>query len=95
MNNGVVFALANLDFTLEDRPGAGAALSGGYGRISHTRLAIRASYALLPYRPKTARVHAFMRQEDGTPWEGCPAPVSRRWSRLTGSWATGVGGAGT
>ena len=70
VNNGVVFARANLDFTLEDHQASGARFLADTGDFM--AVPDPASYARLPYRPKTARAHAFMRQEDGTPWEGCP-----------------------
>jgi glutamine synthetase len=30
------------------------------------------SFAIVPYHSSTARVHAFLRQDDGSDWDGCP-----------------------
>jgi glutamine synthetase len=68
---GVVFARANLDFTVEDHQAAGAqflADSGDFLAVPDPD-----SYAPLPYRQATARAHAFMRADtEGEIWEGCP-----------------------
>ena len=67
---GIVFARANLDFTLEDHQAHDAAFladSGDFMAVPDP-----SSYVQLPYRAKTAQAHAFMRQEDGSPWQGCP-----------------------
>lgn len=70
LERGMVFAQANLDATMEDRPTPGAI----YGASSGDFFAVPdpASYAPIPYRQATARMHAFMFNEDGTVWEGCP-----------------------
>src|SRR4030042_6545500 len=68
---GVVFARANLDFTLEDHQAAGAAFLAATGHF----LAVPDpdSYAAIPYREATARTHVFMRANaEGDLWEGCP-----------------------
>ena len=68
---GVVFARANLDFTLEDHQAAGAAFLADTGDF----LAVPDpdSYAAIPYREATARTHVFMRANaEGDLWEGCP-----------------------
>lgn len=68
---GVVFARANLDFTLEDHQAAGAVFLADTGDF----LAVPdpSSYAVIPYRNATARTHVFMRaDEEGNIWEGCP-----------------------
>lgn len=70
LERGIVFAQANVDATVEDRPTPGAvyvASSGDFFAVPDP-----ASYASLPYRVATARMHAFMRNEDGTAWAGCP-----------------------
>lgn len=70
VERGVVFARANLNFTLDNHQAAGATF------LAHTGdfLAVPdpASYAVLPHHPATARVHVFMRADDGSEWEGCP-----------------------
>lgn len=67
---GVVFARANLDFTLDNHQADGAAF------LAHTGdfMAVPdpSSYAVLPQYKHTARVHTFMREGDGSAWEGCP-----------------------
>lgn len=68
---GVVFARANLDFTMDDHQAAGAALLADTGDF----LAVPDphSYAPIPYREATARAHVFMRADaEGNTWEGCP-----------------------
>ncbi|MCK5315051.1 MAG: glutamine synthetase [Anaerolineales bacterium] len=68
---GVVFARANLDFTLEDHQAAGAVFLADTGDF----LAVPDpnSYAAIPYREATARTHTFMREDaEGNLWEGCP-----------------------
>ncbi|MEZ4558033.1 MAG: hypothetical protein R2854_16625 [Caldilineaceae bacterium] len=57
-------------------------------RIRATSACPSASYALLPYRPKTAGP-AFMRQEDGTPWEDAPHLPHADECKPIGNWATG------
>lgn len=69
-SDGVVFAMANMDFDSLDHQAVGATLladSGDFLAVPDPR-----SYALLPRYPKTARVYAWMRKPDGSPWEGCP-----------------------
>jgi len=68
---GVVFARANLDFTLQDHQVEGARFLADTGDF----LAVPdpCSYAPIPYREATARTHAFMRADtEGSLWEGCP-----------------------
>lgn len=67
---GLVFARANLNFTTDDHQAHDArflADSGDFMAVPDPT-----SYVKLPYRVNTAQAHAFMRQEDGTPWDGCP-----------------------
>ncbi len=70
VERGVVFARANLDFTLDNQQAEGATF------LAHTGdfLAVPdpSSYAVLPQYERAARVHTFMRKNDGSPWEGCP-----------------------
>ena len=70
VEKGIVFAKANLDFTLEDHQADGAiflAETGDFLAVPDPR-----SYAVVPYHEKTARVHAYMMHEAGGVWEGCP-----------------------
>jgi glutamine synthetase len=70
VNDGVVFAKANLNMTADDHQSFGATLladSGDFLAVPDPR-----SYATLPRYPGTARCHAWMRQTDGTVWDGCP-----------------------
>lgn len=70
LESGVVFAKANLDFTLEDHMPADGKFLADTGDF----LAVpdADSYYHLAYQPQTALVHAFMRNEDGSAFEGCP-----------------------
>ena len=91
MNDGVVFAVANLDMTSGRSPTAEREMAGRLRRL-HGRPDPR-SYAVLPRFPKTARTHAWMRATDG--WSGraargrackqsstsCAARATRRRSR--------------
>ena len=70
VNDGVVFAMANLDMDANDRQAAGATLladSGDFLAVPDPR-----SYAVLPRYPRTARCHSWMRATDGSVWDGCP-----------------------
>ena len=67
---GVVFARANLSFSVDDHQSADASFLADTGDF----LAVPDpnSYTRIPYLPATARVHAYMCTEDGARWEGCP-----------------------
>src|ERR687889_498731 len=70
VNDGVVFAMANLNMSADDHQSIGATLladSGDFLAVPDPR-----SYAVLPRFPGTARCHAWMRASDGSVWEGCP-----------------------
>ncbi|MEM7127592.1 MAG: glutamine synthetase family protein [Chloroflexota bacterium] len=70
IQNGLIFARANLNFTTDDHQAHGArflADSGDFMAVPDP-----SSYVKLPYRENAAQAHVFMRQEDGTPWDGCP-----------------------
>jgi glutamine synthetase len=76
VERGVVFARANVDFTLEDHQAAGAvflAETGDFMAVPDPN-----SYTPIPYYANTARVHAFMRADDGSDWEGCPRTQLQR-----------------
>src|SRR5215216_5801258 len=70
VNDGVVFALANLDMRADDHQAAGATLLGDSGDF----LAVPdpRSYAVLPRYPQTAICNAWMRATDRSVWDGCP-----------------------
>lgn len=70
VENGIVFARANLNFDATDHQPPNASLLANSGDF----LAVPDpdSYAVLPRYPRTARVHTFMRNEDGSPWDACP-----------------------
>ena len=67
---GVTFARANLSFNLTDHQAPDTV----FGADSGDFLAVPdpAAVAQLPYAPGAARAIAWMRREDGAPWEGCP-----------------------
>jgi len=67
---GVVFARADLDFNLQDHMAPGSVFTAETGDF----LAIPdpTSYAVIPYWEATSRMHAFLRADDGSVWEGCP-----------------------
>jgi glutamine synthetase len=68
--DGVVFALGNLDLDIGDDYGPAAtylASSGDMLAVPDPR-----SYTLLPRYPDTARVYAWLRTPDGAVWQGCP-----------------------
>jgi glutamine synthetase len=70
LENGVMFALANLNFDVTDRQAPDAVLgaeSGDFLAKPDPR-----SYAVLPHYPGVARMHTWMLSTDGSPWEGCP-----------------------
>ena len=70
VNDGVVFAMANLIMAADDHHSMGATLladSGDFLAVPDPR-----SYTVLPRFPGTARCHAWMRATDGSVWDGCP-----------------------
>lgn len=70
VEGGIAFARANLNFDATDHQPANARLladSGDFFAVPDPD-----SYAMLPQYPRTARVHTWMRNEDGSPWDGCP-----------------------
>ena len=82
VERGVVFARANLSMRFDDHQPADATFLADTGDF----LAVPdpATYARVPYQPATARVHAFMRADDLSPWEGCPRT---RLGRILGAYA--------
>jgi glutamine synthetase len=76
VDHGVVFARANLDFNLEDHMAPASiflAHTGDFLAVPDPN-----SYAAIPYREATARMHAFMRADGGLAWEGCPRTQLQR-----------------
>jgi len=70
IESGVVFAKANLNMDSTDHQVSGATMladSGDFMAVPDPR-----SYCLMPRYPGTALTHSFMRQPDGSPWDGCP-----------------------
>ena len=76
LHSGIVFANANLDFTVQDLMAPDAAFRADSGDF----LAVPdpASYTVVPYHTHTARMHAFMRADDGSAWAGCPRTALQR-----------------
>jgi glutamine synthetase len=76
LENGVVFARADLDFNLQDHMAPGSMFTADTGDF----LAVPDpnGYARIPYREGTAQVYAFMRNDDGSPWEACPRTQLQR-----------------
>ena len=70
LTGGLSFARANLGFNLTDHQAPDTV----FGADSGDFLAVPDPEALapLPYAPGAARAISWMRQEDGSPWEGCP-----------------------
>ncbi len=75
-DKGVVFAKADVDFNLADHMAPDSIFTAETGDF----LAIPdpCSYAPIPYRNAAARMHAFMRADDGSSWEGCPRTQLQR-----------------
>lgn len=73
---GVVFARANLDFNLDDHMAPESVFTADTGDFLATP--DPSSYAPIPYHDATARMHAFMRADDGSAWEGCPRTQLQR-----------------
>ncbi|MBA3414785.1 MAG: glutamine synthetase [Chloroflexia bacterium] len=73
---GITFARANLGFNLTDTQAPDTI----FGADSGDFLAVPdpAALAPLPYAPGAARAIAWMRRDDGSPWEGCPRSALRR-----------------
>lgn len=70
LTRGITFARANLGFNLTDHQAPDTV----FGADSGDFLAAPDLDALapLPYARGAARVFSWMRQEDGSPWDGCP-----------------------
>ena len=70
IRTGMVFAKANLNMDANDHQVSGATMlanSGDFLAVPDQR-----SYVTLPRFPGTALMHSYMRETDGSPWEGCP-----------------------
>lgn len=70
IERGVVFARANLSMRMDDHQPDNATFLADTGDF--LAMPDPTSYARVPYHESTARVHAFMRADDGSPWDGCP-----------------------
>src|SRR6266508_629682 len=70
VRRGVTFARANLDFNVLDHMAEGSAFTAETGDFF--AVPDPSAYAPLHGRIATARVMAWMRQEGGERWEGCP-----------------------
>lgn len=70
LERGIVFARANLSMRVDDQQPADASFLADTGDF--LAIADPSSYARVPYRESTARAHVFMRQDDGSAWDGCP-----------------------
>ena len=82
VQRGAIFARANLNFTIDDHqvphPRFGADSGDFFVVADHNTL------APVPYHPGTARVHGWMRTEEGDVWEGCPRTrLAIQLNRLT------------
>lgn len=76
VRRGLTFARANLDFNVLDQMATEprfTAETGDFFAVPDPD-----ACAVLPDRPATARVLAWMRDEDGSPWDGCPRTVLAR-----------------
>ena len=70
VETGVVFAKANLNMDATDHQVSGATLLADSGDMM--AVPDGGSYAQLPRYPNTALVHAWLREPDGSHWDGCP-----------------------
>lgn len=70
VREGVVFAKANMDLDIRDMHVPAATLLADSGDM--IAAPDPSSYMPMPRTPGTARVYAWLRQSDGSPWEGCP-----------------------
>ena len=75
-DKGVVFAKADLDFNLQDHMADNSTFTAETGDF----LAVPdpSSYASIPYHDATARMHAFLRTDDGSAWDACPRTQLQR-----------------
>ncbi|MCA9860750.1 MAG: glutamine synthetase [Thermomicrobiales bacterium] len=70
VNDGLVFAKANLEMDILDHFAPGATWLGDSGDI--LVVPDPRSYSVLPRFPNTAIVNGWMRATDGSEWDGCP-----------------------
>jgi glutamine synthetase len=76
LRGGPTFAKANLDFNLLDHMPDGSRFTAETGDfIASPDLS---TLAPVPYRPGVARALAWMRDEQGQPWAGCPRYALQR-----------------
>jgi glutamine synthetase len=70
VNEGLVFAIANLDMDILDHQPPTTTWLGDSGDM--LVVPDLRSYSLLPRFPKTAIANGWMRATDGSVWDGCP-----------------------
>lgn len=70
VNQGVVFAVANLDMDILDHQPSTSTWLGDSGDM--LVVPDPRSYTVLPRFPKTAIANGWMRATDGSIWDGCP-----------------------
>src|SRR6478752_4965913 len=70
MRKGLNFARANLEFNLLNEMTSGARFTADTGDFYATP--DLSTLCQVPYHPGTARATAWMRDESGNHWEGCP-----------------------
>jgi glutamine synthetase len=73
---GITFARANLDFNVLDHMVDDAAFTADTGDFF--AVPDPETYALVPYLSGTARVMAWMRDDERQPWDGCPRTILAR-----------------
>ena len=76
VQHGVVFARANLSFRVDDHQSEGARFLADTDDFPAAPDS--GSYAPAPGQDSGGRVHAFMRTEDGSSWEGAPRSACSR-----------------
>lgn len=76
LRTGPSFARANLDFNLLDQMAEGSIYTADTGDFFATP--DLSTLAAVPWRPGTARALAWMRDNHGDPWEGCPRHALQR-----------------
>jgi glutamine synthetase len=75
LRSGIGLTVAMQSFNMLDQ----LAPDGTFGPVGEIRLAADpATFAILPYAPKTARLYCDMRTLDAEPWGACPRSFLRR-----------------
>lgn len=76
VSRGVTFARANLDFNVLDHMVSEARFTADTGDFF--AVPDPQAYAQMPHHPATGRAMAWMREEDGSAWDGCPRTTLAR-----------------